>query len=178
MSSRQPGHGRYVALEREQRWLLQRLPMQRSDPAAIHDRYIDGTRLRLRRVDHHGEIVLKLGQKVRLGDEAAECVRMTNIYLDEAEYQVFTALPAAELFKRRWRVMEGERVFAVDEFTGRLAGLMLAELELSADEPRTSPPSFASLEVTDDERFTGGSLARLNRSEALQLLRSTGPASS
>jgi hypothetical protein len=48
--SRRPGEGRYAYLEREQRWLLEAPPEDRNRSVEIVDRYLTGTRLRLRLV--------------------------------------------------------------------------------------------------------------------------------
>ena len=50
---------------------------------------------------------------------------------------------------------------AIDQFQGQLEGLMIAEVDFG---PNGNPssfiiPSFGIAEVTDDERFTGASLA-------------------
>jgi CYTH domain-containing protein len=37
--------------------------------------------------------------------------------------------------------------------------MILAEVELAADEPRLPLPPFADVDVTDDDRYAGGSLA-------------------
>jgi hypothetical protein len=65
MGERQPGGGRYARVEREHRWVLSGLAPEAVRSALIHDRYIDGTTLRLRRVERDGVVVFKLGQKVR-----------------------------------------------------------------------------------------------------------------
>ena len=52
------------------------------------------------------------------------------------------------------------RFFEVDEFHGENEGLVMAEIELeSPDEPFESP-SWLGKEVTDDERYYNGYLAR------------------
>jgi CYTH domain-containing protein len=54
---------------------------------------------------------------------------------------------------------------SVDAFEGRLAGLVLAEIEL-ADEAAFAAfeiPAFALADVSGDDRFTGGSLAAGSR---------------
>ena len=105
MSDRVPGEGRYARLEREQRWRIGSVPTTARRAVLILDRYIIGSRLRLRRVsgfaDAATEPTFKLGQKVRarLGDP--EIVKLTNIYLDQSEYDVFATLAAAELRKTR-----------------------------------------------------------------------------
>ena len=60
----------------------------------------------------------------------------------------------------------------VDEFTGALSGLVMGEIEFeTADEEARFPsPAESALEVTLDERFTGGRLAVMDRPELLALL--------
>jgi CYTH domain-containing protein len=141
---------RYAHPEREQRWLLAGVPAGVAGPVEIYDRYIIGTRLRLR---HAGE-QFKLGQKIPLRDDT---VSLTNIYLTRDEYDVFAALPALCLRKRRWSLDWHDHHIAVDEFTDR--DLVLAEVELSVDEPYLPMPPFALKDVTGDTAYTGGALA-------------------
>ncbi|MFE4461994.1 hypothetical protein ACFROC_31980, partial [Nocardia tengchongensis] len=62
---RRPGLGKYAKIESERRFLLTEMPTQASDPRLIEDRYIVGTRLRLRRVEVGAQVVYKFCQKVR-----------------------------------------------------------------------------------------------------------------
>ena len=57
------------------------------------------------------------------------------------------------------------------EFGGRLAGLVLAEvdLETSGIMPSTSPIKLSD-EVTNDERFTGGELAKKTTQQLTSIL--------
>ncbi len=156
MADRRPGAGRYAYLEREQRWLLSSLPADLSAPTDIYDRYLSNTNLRLRRAENADGVVFKLGQKVRAGD-TPERVMLTNIYLSPAEYEVFAALEARELRKTRRQLHVDGRTFAIDEFP--TLGLILAEVELDADEDRLPLPPFADADVTDDDPYSGGALA-------------------
>lgn len=135
----------------------------------IIDRYIPGTRLRLRRIESpSGEtLVFKLGQKYRTPDLDAHQTLMTNFYLDEAEYQVLTPLGGSTITKRRYRYHHAGFDYSLDVFEGNLNGLVLAEIE-SHSEVDISPlpvPEFATREVTDDPLFTGGKLAELSQDE-------------
>ncbi len=159
MSDRSPGRGRYAHLEREQRWIVRTIPHGVTPVAEIFDRYIHGTQLRLRWSENADGVVLKLGQKVRAEPADPETVSLTNIYLSEAEYHVLLALPAAELYKTRSRVQWRDHTAVVDVFHGHLDGLVLAEVELSADEPLLAQPPWAVADVTSDNRFSGGALA-------------------
>jgi hypothetical protein len=123
----------------------------------IEDRYLLGTRLRLRRMtpDAGGPVQHKLGQKVPVEPGV---VLHTTMYLTAEEHARLSALPGAELRKVRHRVERGGRWFSVDRLLGRHAGLVLVEIELAGDEA-VEPPPFAGDEVTTDERFSGGWLA-------------------
>jgi hypothetical protein len=163
---------KYARPERERRWLLRQAPDGRTEPAQIVDRYIDGTHLRLRRVDEPtGATVYKLGQKLRpvVGDPSL--VMLTNIYLDAHEYELFSTLPAQSLLKRRYRTRLGGRAAVLDAFDGELSGLVLLEIELDdgPDQPPVTPPDGA-VEVTHDDRFSGGSLAGTSADQLRGLL--------
>lgn len=131
------------------------MPSDATPVGEICDRYIVGTRFRLRRVERaSGEVTLKLGQKIPSGPDA---VMLTNTYLSAQEYDVFAALPARELRKTRRRLIYEGHTLALDEFDH---GLLLGEVELTADEPYLPLPPFALRDVTADPTYTGGALAR------------------
>ena len=144
---------KYARVEDEQRFVVAAVPPGASAPREIDDRYLVGTRLRLRRVtDEHGS-VRKLGHKVRLDAARPSVVWHTTCYLDDEEYERLAVLEARTLRKRRWTI--GPDACA-DEFLGALQGLVLVEGE------RPCAPPVGAVEVTDDERFCGGSLAGLD----------------
>ena len=148
---------KYARVERERRWLLAGRPNDaEGEVLEIEDRYLLGTRLRLREVTaSDGTTVRKLGHKVRLED-GPDAIACTSLYLDVAEWDRLVGLPAVRLSKRRTRYpVDGGRV-VLDEFRGGLAGLVLAEI----DGPGQLPPDWPVVsEVTNDERYTGGALA-------------------
>lgn len=176
MIHRSAGEGRYARLEREQRWLLAAVPEGVTGPVTIVDRYLDSTRLRLRRMESAGVVVAKLGQKVRAAPHQPELVKLTNVYLSEEEYAVLARLPAAEIAKTRWSWTALGRRLAVDRFSGPLAGLVLAETELESDEPRLALPPEAVADVTDEDAFSGGALARTSAPGLERLLAERGVA--
>jgi CYTH domain-containing protein len=164
---------KYAKVERERRFLLGQVPpyVAALPARAIHDRYLPGTGLRLRVVDEPGRpTVWKLGQKIRLENTKPMAVAHTTMYLDHAEYGALAVLAAAELSKSRRVILVGGTLVAVDQFHGRLEGLILAEIGLGEPGELGSPlPLPAVAEVTDDERFSGGQLA-VTTSEALRQL--------
>lgn len=167
---RRPGGGRYARVEREQRWALRQRPDGLTEPTAIVDRYLIGTRLRLRQADTGGGVVYKLAQKVRPDEASPELVKLTNIYLSESEYRVICRLAALELRKTRWRLPAASRRIVVDEFHGELAGLIVAEVELAPGEAFGALPGIPAVDVTRDDRFSGGRLVAATAAEVRQLL--------
>lgn len=167
---RAPGGGPSARVEREQRWVLSGAPSGLGPPRRITDRYVLGTRLRLRTVEEGGQILHKVGQKVRVGP-SPEMVHLTNIYLSSEEHAVLVGLPAAVVRKTRRTLQHVGRSIAVDELHGELDGLVLAEVELAIEEPRLPvPPPLALADVTADERFSGGQLATTDRVALQRLL--------
>lgn len=57
------------------------------------------------------------------------------------------------LNKIRHEIRVGKHIFEVDEFLGRNAGLVIAEVELSEEDESFEKPSWIGKEVTGDKRF-------------------------
>jgi CYTH domain-containing protein len=151
---------KYARIERERRFLLDGFPVgvPVSRVRRITDRYIDGTRLRLREIEEENQPAeFKLTQKIPQPGEGAQQGWITNIYLSRDEYSVLAQLPAKQLKKMRYSVPP----FGIDVFEGPLQGLVLAEAEFDSAEAADALvlPSYILREVTADERFTGGRLA-------------------
>jgi CYTH domain-containing protein len=172
---------KYAQLELERRWLLASLPdaLQKSqDYQLIEDRYFTSTPLRLRRMTNAaGEITArKLTQKYQATDQNAYATTITNFYLDEASYALLETLPAKVLVKRRYTLVNGRFQFSIDQFSGPLDGLILAEIEQpDMDSLLAIPhPTFALREVTEDPRFNGGNLVQLTTAACQSLLSKMG----
>jgi CYTH domain-containing protein len=167
-----PGHrDKYALVERERRFLVAGLPAGGAGAASrrvdIVDRYLAGTRLRLRRAGPPGSAQpeLKLTQKVPAARPGQVRGLITNIYLSPAEYGVLATLPGTELAKTRLLFPP----YAFDVFKPPRSGLVLAEVELASDADLAAcpPPPGSVAEVTSDDRFTGGRLAVTPRAELL-----------
>ena len=163
---------KYERTERERRYLLRELPpgLKVNDRhAQITDNYITGTRLRLRkqRWPQTNEWTLKLTQKHAPAPPDFSRTLITSIYLNEYEYEVFSVFEANELRKNRYPYEHAGRRYSIDVFLGALHGLILAETDFDADSEMDNfpPPSFAALDVTQDELFTGGRLVHLTIDE-------------
>jgi len=164
-------HAKYARIERERRFLLDRFPSTAKVLRIRHitDRYVDGTRLRLREQSDEGSsTVFKLTQKVPMRASGAQQGLITNMYVTKEEFGVLSQLSAQILSKVRYSVPP----FGIDVFEGTLEGLVLAEAEFdspAAAAALTLPP-FITREVTEDDRFTGGQLVHASRQDILTWL--------
>jgi len=159
-------HEKYTRIDRERRFLLAEFPKDAKviRHRRIADRYIEGTTLRLRESTYDdGLTTFKLTQKLPMRAGGAQQGFITSMYVTQDEFSVLAQLPARTLTKTRYSVPP----FGIDVFDGPLEGLILAEVEFdSADAAEAfAMPSFAMAEVTTDERFTGGQLARATRED-------------
>ena len=149
---------KYAVVERERRFLVSKLPGGTQERRRIVDRYVTGTRLRLREVvTEDGGVIRKLGHKVRLGEGPRE-IACTSLYLDDEEWDVLCRLPAKTLRKVRHLVTGGGVTVAIDELED---GTLLAEIDDQDGVPVSAPSWLGVLrDVTDDEKWTGAQLAR------------------
>lgn len=148
---------KYAVVERERRFLVSGIPEGVVATKAIVDHYVTGTRLRLREVrEDDGILVRKLSHKVRLG-EGARRVACTNLYLNDEEWAALAALPATVLRKRRHIVNRDGLTVAIDEHEN---GTLVAEID-DGDRPSPLVPAWLNTleDVSDDERWTGASIA-------------------
>jgi CYTH domain-containing protein len=158
----------YARIERERRFLLERLPpeLDPDDYERLEDLFVEGTHLRLRHVRRpSGEwIVTKLGQKI-VEPGAPNDPRqrsMTTIYLPESEGAVLGSIPGLRTTKRRYRTREQGWTFCIDVWESPARGTILAEVEAPSIEEleRIAIPAWALREVTDDARYSAIALAR------------------
>lgn len=149
---------KYAVVERERRFLVAAVPDGVSEVWEIEDRYVDGSRLRLREVRKpDGSVQRKLGHKVRVSDGPSE-VACTSVYLDDSEWALLTTrLPATRLRKRRHHVHRDGLHVVVDELED---GTLLAEIDDGETAPQ-APPTWLEViaDVSDDEAWTGVALA-------------------
>lgn len=166
---------KYARIEWERRFLLDGFPSGAQVTRARHirDRYIVGTTLRLREVtESERDTVFKLTQKLPERNSGTRRGLITSMYLTRDEFLLLAMLPGRELTKTRYSVPP----FGIDVFEGELNGLVLAEAEFASAEEamRLTLPPFAVHEVTEDFRFTGGSLVSAKRQELQDWLQEYG----
>lgn len=159
------GDPKYARIEYERRWLVGRAarpPLDGAWTTLIEDRYIDGTRMRLRRMSRPdiGETKWKLTKKYECHDASARPI--VTCYLTAAEYELLAALPAHPMRKTRHHLLLDGRWWSLDVFEGPLAGLELVEAEAPDEAVLAAlvPPPWATKEVTHDPRYQCGALAQ------------------
>jgi hypothetical protein len=166
---------KYARPERERRFALAGAPDgDVVKTVEITDRYLRETRLRLRQAVERSAFgsttIYKLTQKVPT--VAGGPLLITTLYLDQREYRLLQAIPAAILRKTRLSIPP----FGIDIFHGPLEGLVLAEVEFDSDDAQQSfvPTIPVVAELTGDWRFTGARLATASADDIAADLRPLG----
>lgn len=62
--------------------------------------------------------------------------------------------------KTRFEIPVGQHLYEVDEFYGENQGLIVAEIELSAENESFEKPAWLGMEVTNDEKYYNAYLSR------------------
>ncbi len=81
-----------------------------------------------------------------------------EIPVDDAR-ELLGHAPSTVLDKTRWHVAHDGDDWTIDEFHGELAGLVLAELELGAEDQKFSLPTWVGEDVTSRPEYLNSSLA-------------------
>ena len=153
-----PKYAHWVA---ERRFLVDSAKMPALDAAdarRIEDLYIDGGRLRLRRIGMPGGAPDEFKLAKKYAPDNPLIGPMTNLYLSEGEYDALNTLPGSRVVKRRHKV----GAFTVDVFEGPHNGLVTAECEATNRMAAMAfdVPEWCVREVTSEEAYTGWSLAK------------------
>jgi CYTH domain-containing protein len=150
---------KYSHPEIERRWLVETtdgLQLSAVRARTIEDKYLSGSRLRLRKIcEQSCPPVFKLGKKYEHTESEPESV--VNIYLSEAEYQSLSVLPGRTTTKVRYSVEGG----ALDVYEAPNHARVIFEMEFASCEAAAMylAPGFVGTEVTADEKYTGFALS-------------------
>ncbi len=108
--------------------------------------------------------------RVRIeGDTAMLTIKGRTVGATRGEWEYPIPLADAETFldtlceqpiieKHRFRIPYAGMVWEVDEFVGENAGLVVAEIELAAEEQVFAKPEWVGQEVTSDARYYNANL--------------------
>ena len=80
-----------------------------------------------------------------------------EIPLEEAK-ELLDQFSVAELSKIRYKISIGNHVWEVDEFSGKNAGLIVAEIELTSEDEDFEIPDWIGREVTGVEKYYNSNL--------------------
>ena len=141
-------------LEIERKFLVRNDSFKRQayDSSRIKQGYIcsgRGHTVRVRIRDARGYLTIK-GPSENGGLSRYEFEK--EITLDEAE-QLMKLCEPGTIDKTRYLVKSGSHTFEVDEFYGENEGLVMAEVELGAEDEPYEKPDFIGQEVTGDRRY-------------------------
>jgi adenylate cyclase len=81
-----------------------------------------------------------------------------EIPIDEAK-ELLQQFSENSISKVRYKVCIGNKIWEVDEFQGRNAGLIVAEIELNDEAETFELPDWVTTEVTDDIRYYNSNLS-------------------
>ena len=125
----------------------------------LFDNYIAGTRLRLRSVrePETASWTRILQQRFPAIEGDLSCLKLSEIYLNDAEYANFQIFEGTEIRKNRYFHEFDRRTFAFDVFLGKLWGLNIARVQFDteAELVQFEPPVFSVVEITNDPFFLG-----------------------
>ena len=114
----------------------------------------------------------KASVRVRLqGDKANINIKSATLGVHRMEYEYPIPTDEAiemldnlcekpQISKNRHHVKYGDHTWEIDEFFGDNAGLIVAEIELKAEDEMFDLPEWLGIEVTDDERYYNVNLAK------------------
>jgi CYTH domain-containing protein len=143
-------------------FLLEGLPEPLTRASAhiqIFDKYIEGTRLRLRSIRDPQTTAWTRILQQRFPIDVST-IKSSEIYLNEIEYAHFQTFEGTEIRKNRYFHEFDGRSFAFDVYLGKLWGLNMArvEFETRAEQEEFLPPPFVVFEVTNNPFFLGETL--------------------
>lgn len=147
------------------RFLVSGLP-ESITPASSHlqifDNYIGNTRIRLRkiRVPETKSWTRVLEQIFPVEKDNFAKLKISQMFLTEAEYKKFEVFKGREVRKNRYFCELNEHLFEFDIFLGDLWGLNIAGVyfETELEMKNFKVPEFSVLEITNNKFFDGVNL--------------------
>ena len=146
-------------------FLIDRLPeplTAASSHLQLFDNYIENTRMRLRKTrdPYSNSWTWVLQQHIRASDGEHPFAKLSEIHLNEAEYEVLERFEGREIRKNRYFHEFDQSSFTFDVYLGGLFGLCTTRADFEGRESMEDfvPPPFAIFDVTTDPFFNGENL--------------------
>lgn len=155
---------KYAHPEWERRFLLSVQPRGLENFAwkEIQDKYLDHSQLRLRQVIQGASRVYKLTKKVALDPDMRRKQWVTTIYLNQTEYELFSALAGTRIHKKRYTYPSAEGPpIGIDRIDLGTEVLWIAEVEFEteAEMEQYHFPLPYLREITEEAAYAGNLLA-------------------
>lgn len=128
----------------------------------IKDKYINDTRLRLRKVEDNNETKYKLTKKEKLDPPKRGILKINTIYLTKAEFDKLNMFEGREIEKERQILQIAGIRIGVDRIAMNEKTLFIAEIEFETETEMNnfSMPLKYKQEVTGIQKYSGYELAK------------------
>ena len=135
----------------------------------IFDNHIENTRISVRkiRVPETNESVRILEQRFPVNNEGLSLKKISQIYLNEAEYHIFRKFEGREIRKNRYFCEIDKTQVEIDIYLGKLLGLHIAKVRFESEEEMKDfvNPDFAIEEISNMDFFLGDNLVEKDFSD-------------
>ncbi|VXD24027.1 Adenylate cyclase [Planktothrix serta PCC 8927] len=115
----------------------------------------NGRTVRVRVVGNQGYLTIK---GLTTGSSRAEFEY--KIPVEDAQELLETLCDRPLIEKTRYKILMGDLIWEVDEFSGENQGLILAEVELETEDQNIDIPHWIAEEVTSDPRYYNVNLVK------------------
>jgi len=157
---------KYGKYEFERTYLLDQDCLKNMPPGTckyIHDKYIAGTRLRLRKVLKDDITTYKLTQKEELIPPQRGILKINTLYLSKEEYDKMNLLEGVEIYKERHVYQIDQTTIGIDKISLAGENIFMAEVEFETEAKmhafRMPLPNL--MEVTAKPTYSGYQMAQL-----------------
>lgn len=147
-----------MAIEIERKFLVVGDAWRDAPPVFYSQGYLNRDKARTVRVRIAGEEAFLTIKGTSVGARRAEFEYPIPVW-DARELLALCEQPLIE--KNRRKVLHEGFVWEVDEFLGENLGLVVAEIELSAEDAVFAKPDWVGDEVTEDARYFNSNLSRV-----------------
>jgi len=155
---------KYSRYEYERSYLLSDVPkfFEKIETKQITDKYVEGTRIRLRKVLSNEEEIYKLTKKEALTPEKKGVLKINTIRLSKDEYEIMNALKGFIVKKKRTIIGVNKVRIGIDEIRLKSEILYIAEIEFKDEVTMNSfeMPLNYEREITSDKHINGYKIAK------------------
>jgi len=143
----------------ESNWLLNK-KIKRTKK--IRDKYIKGTKLRLRETRENNETKFKLTKKEKLNPAKKGVLKINTLYLTKEEFDKIDILEGFEIEKERHILQINQVRIGIDKIMLKGKSLFIAEVEFETEFEMNSffMPFSYIMEITGNQNYNGFEIAK------------------